>query len=290
MNNQDLLREQYTIDTPENVTFGYDIAGIGSRFIGCLIDSLLIVLALLILNGVVGLLLAYAAGGGTRGGGLDDGADPGWLVGLLIAIYGLVNFTLIWGYYLAFELRWNGQTPGKRAAGTQVVKVDGSPAGFSESAIRNLVRIVDFLPAAYAIGVITMFCNRQTRRLGDFAAGTLVIKQRQQIKLAHLAGATGPAGAAAAALPAQAAGEQRGQVLLRFPNLRRLTGSDYQIVREVLARHDRGTAGPEMLHRVAVAIARKLEEPAPAQDWVACRRLLVEVADGYRVLGDGVRG
>jgi len=288
MNNPDLLREQYTIDTPENVTFGYDIAGIGSRFIGCLIDTLLILLLLLILNGVVGLLLANladGAAGGATGLASDDGSDPGWLAGLLIALYALVNFALIWGYYLAFELRWNGQTPGKRAAGTQVVKTDGAPAGFSEAAIRNLVRIVDFLPAAYAIGFITMFFNRQTRRLGDFAAGTLVIKQRQEVKLAHLASAYPAAAVPGGAPTPGAAADARAAVLLRFPHLRQLTATDYQLVREVLARHDRGTAGPEVLHRVALAIATKLGEPAPPRDWVACRKLLVEVTEGYRALG-----
>ncbi len=100
-----------------------------------------------------------------------------------MAIYALINFALIWGYYLAFELLWNGQTPGKRLANTQVVRANGAPAEFAEVAIRNVVRIIDFLPFAYAVGFVVMFLNRRSRRLGDFAANTLVIKRQDQVKL-----------------------------------------------------------------------------------------------------------
>ena len=177
---------KYTIDTPENVTFGYDIAGIGSRFIGALIDTTLIVLLLLLLNVLLAFGLAALGSSSPDPVATDVAEDPGWVVGLLLAIYGLLTFAVIWGYYLAFELGWSGQTPGKRLAGTQVVKTDGAPATFLEVAIRNLVRIVDFLPAAYAIGVVTMFFNREARRLGDYAAGTLVIKVRRGVRLEEL--------------------------------------------------------------------------------------------------------
>ena len=87
---------------------------------------------------------------------------------------------------MAFELLWNGQTPGKRLANTQVVRANGAPAEFGEVAIRNVVRIIDFLPFAYAIGFVVMFLNRRSRRLGDFAANTLVIKRQDQVKLSDL--------------------------------------------------------------------------------------------------------
>jgi uncharacterized RDD family membrane protein YckC len=273
MDRPDPLREEYTIDTPENVTFGYDIAGIGSRFIGALIDSILIVLLLLLLNVLLATALAYAVDSGAEGmfGGDED---PGWVAGLVVAIYALLNFAVLWGYYIAFELRWDGRTPGKRVAGTQVVKVDGAPAGFTEVAIRNLVRIVDFLPIAYAIGVITMFLNRQSRRLGDFAAGTLVIKQRNAIRLESLG---------AAGLRAPSAGAEH--ALLQFPNLRQLSAADYQVVRDALARHDQGGLTPHLMHRLAVAVAARLQTEAPGRDWTESRQFLQQVADAYRALG-----
>src|SRR5512139_3806668 len=141
----DLLREEYTIDTPENVTFGYTIAGIGSRFIGCLVDTSILVLALLLLNIGISLLLAWL-GDNAPPRPLDAEPTPDWITGLLVAIYALLNFGIIWGYYMAFELLWNGQSPGKRVANTQVVRANGAPAEFGEVAIRNVVRIIDFLP------------------------------------------------------------------------------------------------------------------------------------------------
>jgi len=267
------LCEEYTIDTPENVTFGYDIAGIGSRFIGALIDSILIGLLLLLLNVLLATALAYAVDNGAEAmfGGDDD---PGWIAGLVVAVYALLNFAVLWGYYIAFELRWDGRTPGKRVAGTQVVKVDGAPAGFTEVAIRNLVRTVDFLPIAYAIGVITMFLNRQSRRLGDFAAGTLVIKQRNAIRLESL-GAASPRAPDAGAEHA----------LRQFPNLRQLSAADYQVVRDALARHDQGNLTPHLMHRLAVAVAARLQTEAPGRHWTEGRQFLQQVADAYRALG-----
>lgn len=193
----DLLREEYTIDTPENVTFGYTIAGIGSRFIGCLIDTTILVVLLLLLNIGLSLLLAWL-GDNAPARPLDAEPTPDWITGLLVAIYALINFAIIWGYYMAFEMLWNGQTPGKKVANTQVVRANGAPAEFSEVAIRNVIRIIDFLPFAYAIGFVVMFLNRRSRRLGDFAANTLVIKRQDQVKLSDLIGPAAASGASTA--------------------------------------------------------------------------------------------
>jgi hypothetical protein len=108
----------------------------------------------------------------------------------LAGVFGLVAFALLWGYYIFFETLWNGQSPGKRWVGLRVIAHDGTPIGVSATLIRNLVRIVDFLPLYYGIGVVTMFIDRQSRRLGDFAAGTLVVYERGAITLEHLERAT----------------------------------------------------------------------------------------------------
>src|SRR5690606_12367836 len=91
-----------------------------------------------------------------------------------------------WGYYLLFEWIWHGQTIGKRSARIRVVRADGAPVSFVPVAVRNLVRIIDFMPFGYGVGVITMFCNPQARRLGDFAAGTLVVKDEGELTIETL--------------------------------------------------------------------------------------------------------
>ncbi|MEK7327557.1 MAG: RDD family protein, partial [Chloroflexota bacterium] len=100
------------------------------------------------------------------------------VIAWLVAIFGLISFAFFWGYYILFEMLWNGQSPGKRWVGLRVIRTDGTPITLTESIIRNLVRLVDFLPAYYGVGVVTMFINEQSRRLGDLAAGTLVVHDR----------------------------------------------------------------------------------------------------------------
>lgn len=163
--------ETFSIDTPENVVFGYQVAGIGSRFQAALIDTLLIALLLVVVN----FLIAFISGQ------MPDGLPS--LSGWVLAACGLFNFALLWGYYILFELIWNGQSPGKRKVGVRVVRRDGTPVTLTESIIRNLIRLIDFLPFAYGIGVIVMFFDGQSRRLGDLAASTLVVFDRDMIQL-----------------------------------------------------------------------------------------------------------
>src|SRR5689334_6316118 len=151
------MDDRYTIDTPENIEFAYDIAGIGSRFLAAIIDTLLIAVAQAIIFLVIGLLISTL------------GIRTNFAGGVLLALGTLLSFAMLWGYYIAFELLWNGQSPGKRAIGLRVVREGGRPITFVGSAIRNLIRIVDFLPAFYGIGVVVMFIDRRARRLGDLA-------------------------------------------------------------------------------------------------------------------------
>lgn len=168
--------EFLNIDTPENVVFGYEIAGIGSRFLAAAIDTFLIGLLLVVTNLTLFFLLAN----------LLSAADLSESASWFAALFGLVSFAFLWGYYIFFEILWNGQSPGKRWFGLRVLRTDGTPIGLSEAIIRNLIRIVDFLPAYYGVGVITMFLNERARRLGDLAAGTLVVYDRGNVTLASL--------------------------------------------------------------------------------------------------------
>jgi uncharacterized RDD family membrane protein YckC len=168
------------IDTPENVVFGYEVVGIGSRFMAAVVDTLLIAALQLVVN----LTLLLLTGGMAR---VSDG--PAWIA----AVLGLVSFGLLWGYYIFFEMLWNGQSPGKRWVGLRVIRTDGAPVSLTESIVRNLVRLVDFLPLFYGVGVVTMFINDQARRLGDLAAGTLVVREQTAVTLDSILATRPPA-------------------------------------------------------------------------------------------------
>lgn len=175
------IDETLNIDTPENVRFDYDIAGMGSRFIAALIDTTIIVILQVVANLLVILVLTYSSAASFV-------ENLRSLESWVIALVGLISFLFLWGYYIFFEMLWNGQTPGKKLINLRVIRGDGTPITLAESIIRNLVRLVDFLPAFYGIGTVAVFINRQSRRLGDLAAGTLVIREKnQQISLQSLA-------------------------------------------------------------------------------------------------------
>ena len=261
---RDVLREEYTIETPENVTFGYEVAGIGNRFIGALIDTT-IVFGLLILLGIAVLMLIGVWDSGFSG----DLNDSDWLTGLLIALYALLNFIIFWGYYIFFEWFWNGQTPGKKVAKTRVVRLDGNPAAPMQVVVRNLVRVIDFMPSGYGIGLVTMFCNRQSRRLGDFAAGTLVVKDQGELRLEHLLAPNVPpataAQAAVTALQSQPLPRVEPATVAVEPvtdedwtGIRRLSPGDYELVQQTLSRTQDGSLDRVLLRRVVRLIATKI--------------------------------
>lgn len=149
--------------TTERVPFSYRVAGLGSRSLAWLIDFVLI--------GVL------SAAGMLFFSVLDIGREG---VGTALAF--LWMFGIYWGYFLLLEWLWNGQTLGKRALGIRVIQWKGTSLTFSHSAVRNVVRFVDALPALYAVGFVTGACNRENRRLGDFAADTLVVHVEQRAK------------------------------------------------------------------------------------------------------------
>ena len=254
------MDDRYTIDTPENIEFAYDIAGIGSRFLAAMIDTLLIGIAEVIVILIVGLTSAAL---GLRA------ADS-----LLAALGGLLAFAILWGYYIAFELLWNGQSPGKRVIGLRVVREGGRPITFVGSAIRNLIRIVDFLPALYGIGVVVMFVDRRSRRLGDLAAGTLVVKERRGMTLASLtAGAVAP-------FPALAPGEALPQPTLA--NIGLLNDQDYNLVQEFLGR--RSELGREARARLGVQLAGNIQARLGLPQGGDAERFLQYVAGEYQLL------
>ncbi len=155
------------IETPENVELQRRLAGIGSRFIAGFVDNALIFLLYLLLFFlllVVGIHIEDNIG-------FSNAAEM-WFVAVLI----LVAFLIYWGYFVLFEMWTNGQSPGKKYMKIRVVQTEGFGISFSSVVIRNLLRAVDAM-GIYAVAGITMFITKRIQRLGDLAAGTVVISE-----------------------------------------------------------------------------------------------------------------
>jgi uncharacterized RDD family membrane protein YckC len=160
--------DQLSIDTPELVSIEMPLAGIGSRFIALLVDYLIWLAGFTVLA----LLLAVILPSFLR----YSQITANWAMAIFILLF----FVLNWGYFTLFEAFWNGRTPGKRVARIRVIQRSGRAIGLFESMARNLVRYIDQIPGPYVVGVITMFVTKQHQRLGDLAAGTLVVRDREQ--------------------------------------------------------------------------------------------------------------
>lgn len=160
---------QMEVLAPESVLIQYELAGLGSRFVACFWDTL--IQAFLIISGTV-VLAAVSDGPLLEPGTINPFHSA---AGAAMVLYtSIVTF----GYHILFETIWNGQTPGKRWMKLRVRKDGGYGIGFTDSVIRNLVRIVDFLPYLYGLGGLVLLFSKQGKRLGDFAAGTVVVKER----------------------------------------------------------------------------------------------------------------
>jgi uncharacterized RDD family membrane protein YckC len=155
--------DKLTIDTPEQVHLEFALAGVGSRFMATLLDS--------IIQGLLYIAIFAAAA-------LVASAPLARLTGRwTVALAIFAGFIVTWGYFAIFESVWKGQTPGKKWAGIRVIKDSGRPITPFEAAARNLVRIVDYMPGFYAVGLVTMLLNDKHRRVGDYVAGTLVVHE-----------------------------------------------------------------------------------------------------------------
>jgi uncharacterized RDD family membrane protein YckC len=166
-----------TIETPEHVELQFLLAGIGTRFLAYLVDRSIqvgllawVLLAVLVVFGVIGSveplmdLLTYLRG-----------ALGQWLIALAILAYGVITI----GYFILFEYLWSGRTPGKRSQQIRVIRNDGRPVSFLDVALRNILRFVDIVASVYPAGLAFMFVDARNRRLGDLAAGTLVVMERR---------------------------------------------------------------------------------------------------------------
>jgi uncharacterized RDD family membrane protein YckC len=244
--------DKLTIETPEQTSLEFAVAGIGSRFLAMALDTLIqfACYAVLILA-AFGLVRAFP--------GLDDLAGT-WLVAAILVVF----FGISFGYFIFFEALWNGQTPGKRIIRLRVIKDDGRPIHTGEAFGRNLLRIVDELPFLYAVGIACILFSKQSKRLGDFVAGTIVVHERTIEEIRPLW---------------QAASESAGAQ--RFGS-ERLTGEELTLIEAFLNRRDALDA--DVRYNMAGEILRQVQGKLtlPPAGTLSNEKLLEAVASERR--------
>lgn len=255
--------DQLSIDTPELVAIDLPLAGIGSRFVALLVDYLIWTVGF----GAVFALFLMIDPSLSRFSKLGEK----WVTALFI----FVPFLLYWGYFTLFEAYWSGRTPGKWVAKIRVIQASGRGIGLFESMTRNFLRVVDQFPFVYAVGVVFVFFTRQHQRLGDMAAGTLVVHERDRLleSSAESSGRTFTAGLFDAPVPA----EQIRRIEIGS-GVQRLGAQDLEVLEGFFARRlDFSlTTRAALAERIAKAIQWKAGLEVPAG--VGVEAFLEEVA------------
>ena len=225
------IAPELSVDSVTGIDVSLPVAGPGARSFAFIIDWFVrLVLA----------LAWYALGALIYNRGLSLAApltnDPAWFGAVVtpaLAIYFL--------YHYAVELAMRGRTPGKRTAGIRIVARDGSAPGAGALLVRNVFRLIDSLPVLYCVGLVAVIATREHLRVGDMAAGTLLVYERDA---AHL-----PPAAEAPRLDAQA-GELIAELLERWPGL--APEARLQLGQQLLARYGGGAAADEAALRGAL--------------------------------------
>lgn len=251
---QNLYADQLSIETPEQVDLQFPIAGIGSRFVAVLIDHLIQLLPYVLL-----FFAALIFAGSSTPDKVATKADRGgnWFLAGFI----FLNFVWVWGYFTLFEGYWNGRTPGKYIMKLRVLKDSGRSITFFESLARNLLRFLDYFPGIYLTGLIAMLCNKQSKRLGDLAAGTIVVHERSyEQALMNYAGEDSVKSFASYTPQAQAA-RQASEALLPADAVARLKGEDLHVIETYFGRvldlnlQTRAQLGERLADRMAAKMA-----------------------------------
>jgi uncharacterized membrane protein SpoIIM required for sporulation/uncharacterized RDD family membrane protein YckC len=237
---QERLTQTVDIETPELVVLSYTIAGLGSRLGAALID--LAVSALLFIT----VILGAARLSPKSLAKVDVRAAPttAWAIAVLV----ILQFAILWGYYLLFEGLRDGQTPGKRVFRLRAVRDGGYSVGFAASAVRNLMRIVDLQPVfTYLVGIASVAFSKSGKRLGDMVAGTIVVRE-SLVRQPAVPKANRRATPLATATPAIA----------------QLSDAEYQLLERWAAR--RGDLGPERRRQLTTQVASRVQHTLPRGD------------------------
>ncbi|HET7813089.1 MAG TPA: RDD family protein [Candidatus Baltobacteraceae bacterium] len=169
-----------SVTTPESIAFRYELAGLGSRFLAVAIDF--VIQAAIVALIFLGIYLLAMAGGNAP---VKD-KSPEWTQSIAIAFIAFVIFIVFFGYFILFEALRGGRTPGKQLMGIRVVRDGGYPVDFGSATIRNLVRVVEVAFGCYLLGAISAMISPENKRLGDLAAGTIVVRDARAASLAAI--------------------------------------------------------------------------------------------------------
>lgn len=159
--------KKINITTPENIEVEYTLADLGSRTAAAVIDMLI--------QGVlfVALIIAVALIANFSSDFWEE--YYGWIIGIALLVYSLISY----GYFIILELTMNGRTLGKKVLKLRTIRSNGQPVSLRHSAIRNLFRV--FIDV-FGIGVVFIFFSKQRRRVGDYAASTIVISEESRTR------------------------------------------------------------------------------------------------------------
>jgi uncharacterized RDD family membrane protein YckC len=243
--------DQLTIDTPEQTSLEFPLAGIGSRFLAMAADT-----AIQVVSGFVLFLVLILAIPALN---LTSRIGSQWAIaGMIIGV-----FVIYYGYFAFFEAAWNGQTPGKRYVQLRVMKDDGRPINAYDAIARNLLRIVDQLPALYGIAILSVFLSKQNKRLGDFVAGTVVVHEKT----------------VEAARPFE---QTQADPAAPAYDVSRITADELHLIETFLQRRD--TFDPALRGSMAAQIATRIGAKLDVQvrGWPANERFLEAVHSQYR--------
>ena len=160
------MERSLEIHTGESVAIRYELAGVGSRFLAVFVDFAIQITAAIIV--IIAATLAGIL--------LHHSIVPRVGSAIAVAALSMSIFLLFFGYFIFFETRWNGETPGKRLIGVRVMRDGGFPIDFMGAVIRNLIRTLEFGLGFYAVSAVVMLLSSENKRLGDFAAGTIVVR------------------------------------------------------------------------------------------------------------------
>jgi uncharacterized RDD family membrane protein YckC len=265
--------------SPEGVRLELAVAGPAPRIFAYGIDWL-IVIALMVLL-LIALFTSLSLGAlfdkwiqsalhqvkATSRGQHPDPELIGRIAGVMIALFLLAQFVVETGYFIFWEMLTGGRSPGKALVGLRVVRRDGLPIDFRSSVVRNVMRLVDMLPANYVVGLVAMLLSSSGERLGDHAAGTLVIRLDR------------PEAAAEIQTPARAAAFS-----LTRRQLARIGPRELQLIRTTLRRI---ASLPEarrgsLLEEVAETVRARLEiAELPSPDRVAFLEDVLAIAERH---------
>jgi uncharacterized RDD family membrane protein YckC len=222
------------VRTPESIAFQYELAGLGSRFLALAVDQAIQFATL----GAIFAGIVLAASRLPKHLAPDAAEKLG--ESFAIAFIITIAFAVLFGYFILSEAVWNGQTPGKRLLGLRVVRDGGYPIDFGASLIRNLIRVGEALVGYYILAAISALISPENKRLGDLAAGTIVVRDARLAAPHSLGAREEPT----------------------YASMVHLAGEERALIKRFLERRD--TLAPDRRKALAAQLAARVRRLVPA--------------------------